>query len=237
MKIALVGYGRMGKTIEALALHQGDEVVARINHADDADWAYITDADVAIEFSQPQVAFHNVVRCLEASVPVVCGTTAWLEHLDAAKSCAEKHKTALLYASNFSVGVNLFFALNKKLAALMAPHTQYNVRMQEIHHIHKLDAPSGTAVTLAEDILAQRDTPKAWALKEEAAASDLPIEAVREGEVFGTHRIGYYGTVDEIEIQHKANSREGFAQGALLAAHWIKGRQGFFGMQDVLGLD
>lgn len=233
MKIALLGYGKMGKTIEKLALERGHEIVLKI---DDSKTSYdISVADVAIEFSTPDSAFGNIVSCVQKQVPVVVGTTGWLKNYDKAVEICKENRGAFLYASNFSIGVNVFFALNKKLAKLMAPLKNYDVSIEEIHHTQKLDAPSGTAITLAEGIIQNSDK-TAWKLGQ-AKTTEIPIEAKRIENVPGTHIITYESQVDTIEIKHTAHSREGFALGAILAAEWILGKEGVFSMTDVLGID
>lgn len=233
MKIALLGYGKMGKTIEKIATERGHEIVLKV---DDSQTPYdISVADVAIEFSTPDSAFNNIVSCIKSQVPVIAGTTGWLKDYDKAVEICKKHQSAFLYASNFSVGVNVFFALNKKLAKLMAPLKNYEVSIEEIHHTQKLDAPSGTAITLAEGIIANSDK-TAWKLGQ-AGTTEIPIESKRIENVPGTHIITYESQVDTIEIKHTAHSREGFALGAVLAAEWILDKKGVFSMIDVLGID
>ncbi len=233
MRIALLGYGKMGKTIEKIALERGHEIVLKI---DNAHTPYdITVADVAIEFSMPESAFVNIQNCIENQVPVVAGTTGWLRDYNKAVTLCEQHQSAFLYASNFSVGVNVFFALNKTLAKLMATLKEYNVSIEEIHHTQKLDAPSGTAITLAEGIIANSDKTD-WKLGA-AQAKEIPIEAKRIENVPGTHTVTYQSQVDTIEIKHTAHNRNGFALGAVLAAEWIVGKKGVFSMNDVLNLD
>lgn len=233
MRIALLGYGKMGKTIEKIALERGHEIVLKI---DNAHTPYdITVADVAIEFSMPESAFVNIQNCIENQVPVVAGTTGWLRDYNKAVTLCEQHQSAFLYASNFSVGVNVFFALNKTLAKLMATLKEYNVSIEEIHHTQKLDAPSGTAITLAEGIIANSDKTD-WKLGT-AQAKEIPIEAKRIENVPGTHTVTYQSQVDTIEIKHTAHNRNGFALGAVLAAEWIVGKKGVFSMNDVLNLD
>ncbi|PHQ28079.1 4-hydroxy-tetrahydrodipicolinate reductase [Leeuwenhoekiella nanhaiensis] len=231
MNIALLGYGRMGKTIEKLATERGHKIVKTIDQDDDYEF---NGADVAIDFSVPDAAVANISACLNAGVPVVSGTTGWLEHYDEMVSLCENKKGAFIYASNFSVGVNIFFELNKQLAKMMQNLEEYDVDMTEVHHIHKLDAPSGTAITLADGILDYSDK-KDWVLDEKETGK-LTINAVREGEVPGTHTIKYQSAVDEITIEHKAHSRNGFALGAIIAAEWLKDKTGVYGMKDVLGL-
>ena len=231
MKIALVGYGKMGKIIGEIAEKKGHEIVARLNETPTVE--NLNDPDVVIEFSNPEVAFDNIKVCLENQIPVVCGTTGWLERKSEIEEIAVQNNTAFLYGSNFSLGVNLFFALNEKLATLMSDFPEYQVQMEEIHHTQKKDAPSGTAITLAEGIIKNDSRFGSWKL-EETKESELGIFAVREDEVPGTHSIFYRSEVDEIEIKHTAFNRNGFAVGAVIAAEWIIGKTGNFSMQDVL---
>ncbi|WP_445432554.1 4-hydroxy-tetrahydrodipicolinate reductase [Chryseobacterium indoltheticum] len=233
MKIALVGYGRMGKIIDEIALKRGHEVVARLKETPTAE--NLNNPDVVIEFSLPEVAFDNIKACLENKIPVICGTTGWLERKSEVEQLAVENETAFLYGSNFSLGVNLFFALNEKLAGLMKNVDEYSCQLEEIHHIHKLDAPSGTAISLAEGIIKNNDIFDAWKL-EETKEKQLGIFAIRENEVPGTHSVYYRSEVDEIEIKHTAYNRNGFALGAVVAAEWIKDKKGNFTMKDVLGL-
>jgi len=233
MKIALVGYGRMGKIIDEIALKRGHEVVARLKETPTAE--NLNNPDVVIEFSLPEVAFDNIKACLENKIPVICGTTGWLERKSEVEQLAVENETAFLYGSNFSLGVNLFFALNEKLAGLMKNIDEYSCQLEEIHHIHKLDAPSGTAISLAEGIIKNNDKFDAWKL-EETQEKQLGIFAIRENEVPGTHSVYYRSEVDEIEIKHTAYNRNGFALGAVVAAEWIKDKKGNFTMKDVLGL-
>lgn len=233
MKIALVGYGRMGKIIDEIALKRGHEVVARLKETPTAE--NLNNPDVVIEFSLPEVAFDNIKACLENKIPVICGTTGWLERKSEVEQLAVENETAFLYGSNFSLGVNLFFALNEKLAGLMKNIDEYSCQLEEIHHIHKLDAPSGTAISLAEGIIKNNDKFDAWKL-EETQEKQLGIFAIRENEVPGTHSVYYKSEVDEIEIKHTAYNRNGFALGAVVAAEWIKDKKGNFTMKDVLGL-
>ena len=231
MKIALLGYGKMGKTIEQIAVARGHEIVLKI---DNAETPYdITIADVAIEFSTPNSAFANISNSLTHKVPVVAGTTGWLSQYNEAVALCKAQQTAFLYASNFSIGVNVFFALNKTLAKLMLGLKEYEVAIEEIHHTQKLDAPSGTAITLAEGIIAETDK-TGWHL-DTAAENEIPIVAKRIDNTPGTHIITYSSEVDTIEIKHTAHNRNGFALGAVMAAEWIVGKQGVFTMSDVLG--
>ena len=235
MKIALIGYGKMGKTIEQIALQRGHQIVSiiDINNTADFDSEAFRSADVAIEFTTPATALGNYMRCFEANVPVVSGTTGWLEHLDEVKAKCEQEGKTFFYASNFSVGVNIFFALNRYLAKIMNGFPAYDVRMTEVHHIHKLDAPSGTAITLAEGILENVERKERWTLETAEQPTDLPIHAIREGEVPGIHEIIYESEADTISIKHDAKSRAGFALGAVIAAEFTAGKKGFLGMNDL----
>ena len=238
MDIALIGYGKMGKIIEKIALSRGHEIVARIDvdNMEDIHSDAFRSADAAIEFTMPKVAEENCRKALEEGVPVVCGTTGWADKMDGIKKLAEEKGKAFFWTSNFSVGVNVFFAVNKYLAKIMNGFDQYDVSMTETHHIHKLDAPSGTAVTLAEGILENLERKKSWTLAGAAPveADSIGIEAIREGEVPGIHTIVYDSPVDSITITHSAKSREGFALGAVMAAEFIQGKKGFLSMQDML---
>lgn len=233
MKIALVGYGKMGKIIEEIAQKRGHEIVARLKETPTAE--NLNNPDVVIEFSVPEAAFSNIKTCLENKIPVISGTTGWLEKRAEIDSIALENGTAFLYGSNFSLGVNLFFALNEKLADLMKNVDEYNCQLEEIHHIHKKDAPSGTAISIAEGIFKHNSKFDAWKL-EETKDNQLGIFAIREDEVPGTHSVYYRSEVDEIEIKHTAFNRNGFALGAVVAAEFIKDKKGIFTMNDVLGL-
>ena len=235
MKIALIGYGKMGKTIEQIALQRGHQIVSiiDINNTADFDSEAFRSADVAIEFTTPATALGNYMRCFEANVPVVSGTTGWLSHLDEVKAKCEQEGKTFFCASNFSVGVNIFFALNRYLAKIMNGFPAYDVRMTEVHHIHKLDAPSGTAITLAEGILDNVERKERWTLETAEQPTDLPIHAIREGEVPGIHEIIYESEADTISIKHDAKSRAGFALGAVIAAEFTAGKKGFLGMNDL----
>jgi 4-hydroxy-tetrahydrodipicolinate reductase len=237
MKIILLGYGKMGKAIEKEALSQGHEVVLTVDEHNSATITLsdLQQADVAIEFSRPEAAFDNLQRCIDAGLPVVSGTTGWLDRMETLKSYCEEKGGAFLYASNFSIGVNLFFQLNKTLTKLMAAHTQYLPRMEEIHHTQKLDAPSGTAITLAKGLLENYPARSYWTLDPSTDEHALVISAKRIDLVPGTHTISWDSEVDSIEIKHTAHSRKGFVVGALLAAEWLVGKKGCFGMEDVLG--
>lgn len=236
MKIALIGYGKMGKTIEQIARERGHQIVSivDINNPEEFQTDAFKSADVAIEFTTPATAFDNYLRCFEAGVPVVSGTTGWLDRIGEIREKCEKEGKTFFYASNFSIGVNIFFALNKYLARLMNRFPGYDVRMTETHHIHKLDAPSGTAITLAEGILENIDRKERWTLETAEQPADLPIHAVREGEIPGIHEIIYESDADSICIKHDAKSRAGFALGAVLAAEFTAGKKGFLGMNDLL---
>lgn len=233
MKIALVGYGRMGKIIDEIATKRGHEIVARLKETPTAE--NLNNPDVVIEFSLPEVAFDNIKACLENKIPVICGTTGWLERKAEVENLTVHNETAFLYGSNFSLGVNLFFALNEKLAGLMTNVDEYSCQLEEIHHIHKLDAPSGTAISIAEGIFKNNSKYNAWKL-EETMDNQLGIFAIREDEIPGTHSVFYRSEVDEIEIKHTTFNRNGFALGAVVAAEWIKDKKGNFTMKDVLGL-
>lgn len=230
MKIALLGYGKMGKTIERLAQERGHEIVLKIT--DNIEQQDIVKADVAIDFSVPNAAFKNITTCFNHQVPVISGTTGWLSRYDEAVELCNKKGAAFIYASNFSLGVNLFFELNKKLASLMNKFPEYKVAIEEIHHTQKLDAPSGTAITLAEQIIEQTGK-KGWKL-DEAGEEEIPITAKRIDSVPGTHIITYNSPIDSIKIEHEAHSRDGFALGAIIAAEWLKDKKGVFTMKDVL---
>lgn len=237
MKIALIGYGKMGHEIEKIARERGHEIVCTIDMGEEKKFgsSEFKSAEVAIEFTSPESALHNYRRAFAAGVPVVSGTTGWLAHLDEIKEACEKNGRTFFYASNFSLGVNIFFALNNYLAKLMNRYPDYDVRMEETHHIHKLDAPSGTAITLAEGILANSDRKEGWALGDNAANDDmLRIDAFREGEVPGIHSVIYESDADTIRITHDAKSRKGFALGAVLAAEFTRGKKGFLTMEDLL---
>lgn len=232
MKIALLGYGRMGKEIEQIALQRGHEIVIQ----DDGTIEYdITTADIAIDFSIPTAAFNNISKCINNNIPVVSGTTGWLDNYDDAIALCNEKKGGFIYASNFSLGVNLFFELNKQLAKMMNNLNDYATSIEEIHHTKKLDAPSGTAITLAEGIIENSDK-KAWQLDENTSEEIIPITAVRTPEVPGTHTINYTSEIDTIEIKHTAHNRKGFALGAVVAAEWLVNKKGVYSMKDVLNI-
>lgn len=233
MKIALLGYGRMGKTIEKIALQRGHEIVLKV---DENSKEYdISTADVAIDFSIPSVAFNNITNCFRNNVPVICGTTGWLDKFDEALEICNLNKGGFIYASNFSLGVNIFFELNEQLAKMMKNLGQYNISMEEIHHTKKLDAPSGTAITLAEGII-NNTSKNNWALDVTNDNDVIPIVAKRISDVPGTHSIEYASEVDSIDIKHTAHNRQGFALGAVIASEWLCNKEGVFSMKNVLGL-
>lgn len=236
MKIALIGYGKMGKTIERIALERGHEIVSVIDieNVEDFDSAAFKSADVAIEFTAPQVALSNIRKAFKAGVPVVSGTTGWTEHLPQVKQEIAENGYTLFWASNYSLGVNIFAAVNKFLAKIMNDFPVYNVEMTEVHHTQKLDAPSGTAITLAEGIIANIDRKNNWSLDTENEATDIAIKAIREGQVPGIHTVRYESDVDFIEIKHELKNRESLALGAILAAEFTAGKKGFLGMEDLL---
>ena len=236
MKIALIGYGKMGKTIERIALERGHEIVSVIDvdNLDDFESDAFKSADVAIEFTVPQVALRNYRRAFASGVAIVSGTTGWTEELPALKKEIEEGGNTLFWSSNFSIGVNIFMAVNKYLATIMNQFPNYNVEMTEVHHTQKLDAPSGTAITLAEGILKKLDRKSGWVKETEAKPEEMAIKSIREGQVPGIHTIRYESEVDSIEITHDAKSREGFALGAVVAAEFTAGKKGFLGMEDML---
>lgn len=232
MNIGLFGYGKMGKMIEQIAQERGHTITSKINDSSqEVDYSAF---DVAIDFSTPESAFQNIIRCFEHKVPVISGTTGWLEKYEDAIEICNANQSAFIYASNFSLGVNIFFELNKQLAQMMAGLDQYKVSMEEIHHTQKLDAPSGTAITLAEGIISN-STYNKWKLNE-SGEHIVPIKSIREGMVPGTHTVSYGSAVDTIQIKHEAHNREGFALGAVIASEWIQGKEGVFTMKDVLNL-
>ncbi len=244
MKFALIGYGKMGKVIEDVILSanayktEKDEIVLRIGAENKHELTIenLQKADVAIEFTQPDAAIPNINLCFEAGIPVVVGTTAWLDQLPAVKATCAAKNAALFYAPNFSIGVNIFFEINKKLAAIMNHQPQYNVAMEEIHHTEKKDAPSGTAIKTAEVILEELTSKTNWLLADNGnqSADSLMIKALREPNVPGTHIVNYFSDVDSIQLIHEAKSRKGFAEGAVMAARWLPGKKGVFEMKDLL---
>lgn len=233
MKIALLGYGKMGKVIERIAIERGHEIVLKKDENNTYDG--LSNADVAIDFSVPTAAVENISNCFHTQVPVVSGTTGWLERYDEIIALCNEKKGGFISSSNFSLGVNLFFELNDYLAKIMAPYNSYSVAMEEIHHTQKLDAPSGTAISLANGVIENSNYTK-WTL-DKPAANEIQIEALRVEDVPGTHTVTYNSNVDSIEIKHTAHNREGFALGAVIAAEWLAGKQGVFTMKDVLNLE
>lgn len=238
MKIALIGYGKMGKAIEETALQNGHKIVLKItiDNTEDLTADNLQKADVAIEFTGPESAAENLEKCFAAGVPVVCGSTGWLRRWDEIKSICLSKNGAMVYASNYSIGVNLFFELNKYLSKLMNKYGLYNVKMEEIHHTQKKDAPSGTAITLAEQILENIQRKKSWINHSSDKAEELEIISERTDPAPGTHKIKYTSSIDDIEIIHTAHNRMGFAGGAIRAAEFIKDKKGIYSMKDVLGL-
>lgn len=237
MKIALIGYGRMGKSIEKIALERKHSIVAKIDSpVDTQGWESAKNADVAIEFSLPQSAVKNISNCFSKKIPIVVGTTGWYNQFDAIQEECKKYNAALFHATNFSVGVNLFFELNKHLAKLMRTQEEYDLSIHEIHHIHKVDAPSGTAISLVEQILKENPRKKDWTNNYTSDQSLIGVTSSRVEEVPGTHTISYESDVDKIEIQHEAKSRKGFALGAVLAAEFLHGKTGIYTMADLLNL-
>ncbi len=232
MKIALLGYGKMGKAIEKVALSRGHEIVLRKTSSTSFDGLAL--ADVAIDFSIPDAAVCNISKCFDTNIPIVCGTTGWLSEYDEMVALCEAKKGAFIYGSNFSLGVNLFFELNEYLAKMMSKFNQYKVEIEEIHHTQKLDIPSGTAISLAEGVFKNSEYTN-WVL-ENPSNNEIQIDAKRIENVPGTHSITYNSEIDSIEIKHTAHNREGFALGAVLAAEWIVGKKGIFSMKDVLNL-
>lgn len=236
MKIALLGYGKMGHAIEEIAVNRGHEIVLKINdqNLEDLTKENIRKAEVAIEFTNPDSAVKNILFCLQEEVAVVCGTTGWLKNLKTVEEKCKEVNGSFLYASNFSVGVNIFFELNKKLAELLKDHPAYDVAIEEIHHTQKKDAPSGTAITLAEQIIQLSDIKNKWINEKSGDKKELSIISKRTDEVPGTHSVKYTSAIDDIEIIHTAHNRKGFAEGAVLAAEFIANKKGIFAMKDVL---
>ena len=235
MKIALFGYGKMGKEIEQIALQRGHEIVLKINEGEQYD---ISIADIAIDFSVPNAALSNIVSCFRNNVPVISGTTGWLDDFDKAIDVCKENNGSFIYASNFSIGVNIFFELNKQLAKMMNSQKEYSINVEEIHHTKKLDTPSGTAITLAEGII-NNTSKRDWQLKERQTqinAETILIEAKRVPDVPGTHIISYESQIDSIEIKHTAHNRKGFALGAIIAAEWLNHKIGIYTMKDVLNI-
>jgi 4-hydroxy-tetrahydrodipicolinate reductase len=240
MNIALIGYGKMGQAIEDIALKRGHIITCKISSRNLQDFnpRVLQWADVAIEFSTPESAFANISRCIEMGVPVISGTTGWLNKLDEIRHLCHEKSGSFMYASNFSIGVNIFFEINKRLAQLMNKYEVYDAHVKEIHHTAKLDKPSGTAITLAKDIIEQVERKKVWTISppNDNHSRSLYIDAERIENVPGTHIVTYESEIDTIEIKHTAHSRMGFAKGAVLAAEWIQGKKGIFEMKDMLEL-
>jgi 4-hydroxy-tetrahydrodipicolinate reductase len=236
MNIALVGYGKMGKEIEQVALSRGHNIVLKVSSSNSGSYSAeeLKKADVAIEFSTPDSVIKNIYKCFDAETPVVVGTTGWLSHLETVKEHCQKGNKSLFYASNYSIGVNLFFKLNEYAAKLMNKYPEYRISMEEVHHVHKLDAPSGTAISLAIQAIEHLDRKKSWVNKKTDNESELEIISKRIDEVPGTHTVTYSSVVDEISMTHTAHNRKGFALGAVIAAEWVKDKKGIFGMNDLL---
>lgn len=238
MKIALIGYGKMGKEIEKIALEKNHEITLKISSKEkdfEKDERFLK-SDVAFEFTRPECVVENIRKCLDANIPVVCGTTGWNDKLNEVMNEVLKKNGTLFYASNFSIGVNLFFALNRYLARLMNKHPEYNCHLKEMHHVHKVDKPSGTALNLISDIIKENKKYSGWKFEKTNDQNYIPVECIREGEIPGIHEISYQSVFDEILIRHTAFSRKGFAIGAVMAAEWILGKKGIFSMKDMLNL-
>lgn len=236
MKIALIGYGKMGKEIEQILIARGHTIplIIDLNNTNDLDAAHLQKVDVAIEFTTPSTAYGNVVKCLEAGVPVVCGTTAWLDKLPEVEQLCKEKNGAFFYASNYSIGVNIFFEINRRLAQLMNRFGEYDVTIEETHHTQKKDAPSGTAITLAEGVLENLDRKQKWVCGTTTVPEELEVVAIRRSVVPGTHTVTYESDVDALSITHMAKSRRGFALGAVLAAEFLHGKTGIFSMKDLM---
>ena len=236
MKIALIGYGKMGKAIEEIALEQGHEIVLKIDvhNATDFTIPNLQQAEVAIEFTSPHSAVQNIKTCIEAGLPIVSGSTGWMDQWEEVMQYCKEKQGTLLYASNFSIGVNIFFEINKQLALLMSNRPEYNIGIEEIHHTAKKDAPSGTAITIAEEIISNSQSKQEWVLGDSDKKNALSIISKRIDPAPGTHIVTYDSPIDSIEIKHTAHSRKGFASGALLAATFLKGKKGVYSMKDVL---
>ncbi len=238
MKIALIGYGKMGRAIEEIALQKGYEIVLKISDINLENFTKenLQKADVAIEFTNPESAVANILMCIDAGVPVVCGSTGWLQHEQTIINYCTEKEAAVLYSSNFSIGVNIFFEINKKLAALMNGQKEYEIRLEEIHHTEKKDAPSGTAITIAQQILQERTDKSQWVIGDAKLDTDIGIISKRIDPAPGTHTVLYSSAIDDIQITHTAHSRKGFALGAVIAAEFIIGKKGIFSMKDVLNI-
>lgn len=237
MKIALIGYGKMGKEIESIALGKGHEISFKVTSANAGfSAADLKDSDVAIEFSKPDVVISNIEKCFDANIPIVVGTTGWYDDFTRIREICFVRKQSLLYATNFSVGVNIFFELNKRLAEMMNKHWDYEVEVEETHHTQKLDAPSGTAITIAEGIVENLERKETWIKGTDEDPAHVNIISHRIDNIPGTHVVRYQSAIDDIEISHVAHNRKGFASGAVLAAEWLVGKKGIFTMRDVLDL-
>lgn len=236
MKIALIGYGKMGKEIEKIAQERGNEIglIIDLNNASDFNKEKFAGIDVAIEFTTPETAFDNIIRCFELGVPVVSGTTGWLSKFETIKKKCEETDGGFFHASNFSLGVNLFFELNKKLAAMMNPFQQFEVEIEEIHHTQKLDAPSGTAIVLAEGVIEKMDRKTKWEKESASSEDSIPVKSLRIENIAGIHTVSYSTPTDRIEIKHFSENRRGLAEGAVIAAEFLAGKKGIFSMSDLL---
>ncbi|MFT4568374.1 MAG: 4-hydroxy-tetrahydrodipicolinate reductase [Saprospiraceae bacterium] len=239
MKVVIIGYGKMGRTIERVALTKGNEVVGHIDiDTSPAErQALYLEADVGIEFSHPDAAYNNITEAITSGLPVVSGTTGWLDKFESIKELVSETEGAFFYASNYSIGVNIFWSINEQLAKIMNDYPSYDVKMEEVHHIHKKDEPSGTAITTSEGITNNLSRKNSWTLANTPEKDEIAIEARREGEVFGIHAVDYKSPMDTIRIYHEAHTRDGFAQGAVMAAQWLHGKQGIYGMKDMLGMN
>lgn len=233
MKIILIGYGKMGKAIEKLAVERGHTISAKIDVSNQQD-LLLAEGDVAIEFSQPDAAFNNIAMCLKRQIPVVCGTTGWLDKRAEIEQICFEHEGAFFYASNYSIGVNILFRLNEYLARMMNQFPQFDVSIDEVHHTEKKDKPSGTAISIAEGVIEYLDRKKKWVLDENPDTDSLVINSFRIADVPGTHVLKYSSGIEDIEVKHTAHSREGFARGALSVAEWIPGKRGVLSMDDFL---
>jgi 4-hydroxy-tetrahydrodipicolinate reductase len=237
MNIALIGYGRMGHEIESIAIKRGHSIKLKVDqyNEDDLNSDHLNGIDVAIEFSSPEAAFSNICKCLNEKIPVVSGTTGWLENYNRAVEVCNRNMASFIHSSNFSIGVNLLFLLNKELAKQMERYRDYNVSIEEIHHTKKLDAPSGTAITLANGIIEYNSAYKKWCFERDKTDECVPIRSIREGMVPGTHTVTWVSEIDTISLSHEAKNRKGFALGAVVAAEYIHSRKGVFTMNDVMG--
>ncbi|MBM3452429.1 MAG: 4-hydroxy-tetrahydrodipicolinate reductase [Bacteroidetes bacterium] len=238
MRIALIGYGKMGQAIEKIALERGHKISCKVNSDNPIEQVDFSQTDVAIEFTKPELATKHIIHCIDASVPIVVGTTAWQEELEAIKAICLDKSGSLLYASNFSLGVNIFFEINKRLAQLLSDHPEYQAEVEEIHHLQKLDAPSGTAIDIAKGIVSFNQNYSGWKTglneKPEVKNDELPIIAKREPDVPGTHTVNYISEIDTISLTHQAHNRKGFALGAVIAAEWVVNKKGVFTMSNIL---